>query len=563
VDISVKIKDNFSGTLEKLEQQIENLDEVVEIITKLDDSDLDEALAKKEALEGDTRSTHIVDVIEQGDNFDPPGNSDTWSERFKFHNSGVNPEQQRNLARQIVTGGATTPSDNHPGSGAGANIPDGIDRWMNDMDTLEGLNSRARKGREVPLNGRDWSAYLSDAAKGGKASGRRHAAFEGFQGKAKMWVPGDPEPVSGPSIQDRLPDLPNIRNKIPDRDQMDSGLGKLISFTDKFDGKLKKLMPTMHKWMQLVAAVLPMMISLGTAAMGVAASFGAVAAAGGAIVGLGLMGMDDKKERLEQFREELRNTFEGTAKQFAPLADSILTEIPGMLSGVSQALGGASVFKQTFVKSLQTVADSMETLIRRAVSLSPIIEQLTNRFLGLVTSRIVDFLTWLTKEAYRNQDAMVSLSEIFGNILITIYNLSKAVSAVVIGFKPFFSILKMISSVLKNEFAVRMAQGIALVYTMTKAMKALRAATMTTGIGALLVGGGLIANELMFSGQDGKGVSGFNGSTPSGIGSSGGSGDTYVMEVDGDVTDRHIRKFETISTGNTNQEFSKRDKRER
>jgi hypothetical protein len=302
--------------------------------------------------------------------------------------------------------------------------------------------------------------------------------------------------------------------------------------------------------MQLIAAILPMVIALGTAVLGLAAAMGTVAAAGAGMVGLGLMGFEDTEKRIKKFKEELRTVFDPLTKAFKPIADSFLSQLPSMLSDVAAEMKNLPVFKDTFFQAVRTLIGAVENLIQNFVALEPIISQLTERFTGMIASGIVDFLTWLVKEAYRNQDAMVDLGRIFAKIIAIIYKLSKVLSSLVINFEFVLDAILAVAEGLQNDFAMGFLKAISYAYALGKALKAIDAILKASLLGKFLSVGAIALTALTgFLGASGNGrnAMGSGRQTPSNMPGSG-SGDTYyVMNVEGDTRDSHMSQFRNMN----------------
>lgn len=509
MDITVKINDQFSGTLEKLRQQLESIDDdILEVLVKILDSDVEELKAELESIDGTvTEGTHITKYEEIGDR--PPPDFVASNEQSRKFNGDFGPK----------------------------GVLEAFDESKHPAKGISGLPVLHETQKTID---RQRSGSISRVTNAGN--------FPGPSIGEKFWKRFGKD---GPGKQLKVPGG-GIKN---------------------IEGRLKKLMPTMRRWMNLIAALIPMLISWATAALGVASAMAAVAGAGAAMVGLGLLGFDDMGERLDEFREDLKSVFEPVANAFQPITESTLTELPMMLSDVAQELRGLTAFRDTFDRMLQTLVDAVSGLISGMKQLEPIMSQLTDRFLDMTLSGIGEFFAWLVEEAFRNQDALIGLTKVLVQVLATVYNLSTAVSEVVLEFKPLFGILMSISELLNHDLITGMVATLGKMYLMIKVVRtavlawnALTAAMAKNPLGLIGIGAAIGASELLGitnTSDNGFGNGGPGGASGPGMGTSRRGGDTYyTMNVEGNVTDKQVQRFKDIEAGHRTVE-SKDRKRKR
>jgi hypothetical protein len=240
-----------------------------------------------------------------------------------------------------------------------------------------------------------------------------------------------------------------------DLDSLNNGFSKMRK-------QMKKLTPSMGQYMQLLAAILPMMVTFAAQALGVAAALGAVGAAGASIVGMGLLGHGDSmaesfgnaQQRLQGLKRELFETFQPTMQEFAPISDRAFDAIPGALQPVAEEMEGLTVYEDTLFNLGGALAGGMEEAVEIIIENEEAISQLSKRFGGLIGSGLLDFFEWLIKEAEANQDLLVRLGSTFVTLAVAAYELSTFISRLVVNFKPLFNILAAVAGFLNNDFIV-------------------------------------------------------------------------------------------------------------
>jgi hypothetical protein len=286
-----------------------------------------------------------------------------------------------------------------------------------------------------------------------------------------------------------------VRNAVSDRSISVSGL-EVAGLGQKIKKSLRKVKPTMTKWMNLIALAIPLMITLAGAALGVAASFIAIAGAGAAIAGLGILGYGDTLaesmrtagKRVKELKKELFGVLRPASAAFTPLLDGILDTIPGAVDKMVdplQGLAGAGYggfFEDSIVGAAEWIGEFVEVM----TELSPEIQQIGAVFSRIFGDILINLLEWSVNELYNNQEAFFSLGKIVGDILVILYNLSKAVSFALTAFQPLFDILVGISDLLSNRWAAAIIAFIGSAFLAAKSVYALLGAL------AILKGVGLV-----------------------------------------------------------------------
>lgn len=343
-----------------------------------------------------------------------------------------------------------------------------------------------------------------------------------------------------------------------------------------FEESLKGMMPTMKKWWQLLALLIPLFIAAGVQALGVAAALGSVAVAGGAIIGLGLLGhaqdmgaaFEQAKLQVSQLKTELFETFQPAMQSFAGIQAGFFDYIPDQLTTVALKMRELTTYEDTLYNLFDAGVGGVEKFIDILVQNEEIISQLATRFAGLIGAGLLEFFEWLIQSASRNQDMLIKLGEALIKIGVVIYNLSMAVSHVVVAFLPLLNVLVFISELLNSDLVIGLITVVSTLYIMAKVgytlytiyrlvytaialaiwvtngftvslWGAVAAATALVGLLSILTLGGLAVGA-MVTGAIGhsqiKGMPGGNGPKFSGGGSTRGGGGATVVNNNYEMT---------------------------
>ena len=268
------------------------------------------------------------------------------------------------------------------------------------------------------------------------------------------------------------------RNNLPPFLEHVRGLLNIgAGFIDSFGAKLKKLKPTMQKWYQLLALIIPLLISAGVQALGVAAALGGVAVAGGALIGLGLIGhandmgaaFDEAGNQVQDFKEDLFEAFSPTAQQFAPISAEFLDRAPTDLQEVAKSMQELTRYSDTMFRMWSALTGGLAEFMNILVRNEDAISQLSLRFGGLIGSGILEFFEWLIQSAYRNQEMLLGLWDALVSVAVIIYNLAMAVSTAVAAFAPLLEILVVISELMNNSIIINLITLIALLLMIGRA----------------------------------------------------------------------------------------------
>ena len=561
-----------------------------------------------------TRHRELNNVLEDGlDNLDLPDEVNDGSQGTLYSDS----PDLSNLRENFL--------GNHlrrrQGVGLTGSVP-GSDRVLGEHlfgDLPAQANQLASKFDSMPDGegeDRDFPYEVSQADLGLDASGRFPYDTEdenapSGQARISSYTDGDDTPSLGRRVKSKIPGLGG-----GGRDQMDVDLGSLgfkktkkalSNIDNPFEGigkTLLKYRPTMQMWWQFMAALLPLMIALGGAALGLAASLGAVAGAGAAIAGLGLLGLEDAEGRIKKLKEELGDALQPAGETFEPFVKQIMGQLPNMVSRLVEPLQGLQAYEGFFQSALSGGVGFIKQIIEAMVRLEGKITQLATRFGRFFGEKLLQLLVWSVNELYNNQDAFMKLAKVMINIGAVIYQISKIVAFFFAQMSSLTNIFSILATILSNDVVAGILSGVAafvlLSSTVMKAGKALmylrsisiigylggiarqaiRAAGMLygyvgaanaataatrglaaalalTGVGAVIAGTGIIAHGVMTSSDGPDGPSGPGGSGPGGpaapggmsmpAGSSPGGGGTVIknqMIVQGDIDERTYEEAE-------------------
>jgi hypothetical protein len=286
-----------------------------------------------------------------------------------------------------------------------------------------------------------------------------------------------------------------VRDTVQSRSMNITGL-EVAGLGQKIRKSLRKVKPTMTKWMNLIALAIPLLITLAGAALGVVASFVALAGAGAAIVGLGILGYGDSlaesmnmaSRRVGQLKSELFDILRPASASFQPLLEGILGTVPGGVEKMVAPLRGlaGAGYGGFFEDSIIGAGEWLGEFVEVMTELSPEIQQIGAAFSRIFGDVLIGLLEWSVNELYNNQEAFFSLGKIVGDILVILYNLSKAVSFALTAFQPLFDILVGLTDLLSNRWSAAILAFIGTAFLAAKSVYALLGAL------AILKGVGLV-----------------------------------------------------------------------
>jgi hypothetical protein len=294
-------------------------------------------------------------------------------------------------------------------------------------------------------------------------------------------------------------------------------LTKLRRFSDKFDGlgsKLRKIVPSMGMIYNAVAALLPVIIALGVQLLGVASAMGAVALAGGAIIGMGLLGhgdslaesMQNAKLQMRELRNEMFAVAQPTMQEFAPIQEDIFEAIPDASQGIFEEMEGLTAFEDTLFNLGGMAAGGIERFFAIINQNEGKISQLTERMASLGGKELLKFFEFLIETGSKNQDMLVNLASSAKDVAIIIFNISMLFGRVISALKPLTNALAAFSGLLDNKVLVGIITAIVVIggliatmYYLVTATAAAVGALSAFGSGGII--GGIVAGITYAAGQ--------------------------------------------------------------
>jgi hypothetical protein len=275
-------------------------------------------------------------------------------------------------------------------------------------------------------------------------------------------------------------DTPHNRFK---RTRFGKSLNKAENVSDLMDnvrssqGRLtrvfKKAFPSMGKYMQLLAALIPIAVSLGSQLLGVAAAMGAVGVAGASIIGLGLLGHGDNmassfaqaKKEIQDLKREMFDSVQPLAQTFAPIQARMFDALPGGMSGIFDEMQGLAGFEGLLFDLGGSAASGIERFFRIINENRGIISELTEEMGGMLGTGLLNFFEWLIQNAAENKQLMLDTIASLKSLAVAGFNIAMVVTKIVAAFRPLFAILAKIAKVLNNRFIIGFLSFIAVAAT--------------------------------------------------------------------------------------------------
>jgi len=276
VDIDLDIDDDIQESISKITQQLKDIE------VDVDYDDLERAAALKAMLQGDIDTDLNIN-----------------DEQLKNIQNGLDPPDRDD------DGGGFTKPDVETLSRFEGTQPRRDDGTFGSIDLEEQMKRAIEIGSSASGGDSSGSQTLKDAPSArlnriSSAYGKR----ETLLGDYTRGLGYDKDSIKRTMAARRKGVSPhdgdfNLGNLIPDfGDDSDSSIfSKSGDNITGFTKKVRKAIPSMSVFYNLLAALIPILIVAGTQALGVAAAMGAVAVAGASIIGLGLIGHGDDMAR--------------------------------------------------------------------------------------------------------------------------------------------------------------------------------------------------------------------------------------------------------------------------
>lgn len=256
---------------------------------------------------------------------------------------------------------------------------------------------------------------------------------------------------------------------------------------------LAKLKPNIMMVWNFLAALIPIFVTLIGAVVGLAAAFGALAVAGGAVLGLGLLGwgentaeaMKNAKLRIQDLLGDLFDAVKPVSKAFQPIADELLGNLPQAVGRIAGSLESLAVFEDYIARAGGGLMNWLGRAIDSMVRFKDEAEQVGMRFGGIFGDLTVDLMEWGIQELYENQDAIVKLGGLLAGLVSVIYNLAAVIGFALAAFSPFIKLAGKAASLLNNKFTVGLLTALTTILLVSLAMWKLNAAVAAFSISSI------------------------------------------------------------------------------
>lgn len=470
VNDNVDLDFDVDGDLKESIQEI--TDELNEIDIDVDYSDLQKAAALKAMLEGDIETDLNIDsdgiMREIEDGLDPP-DIDHDEQARKF--SSMEPEGARferfEKRMKRWTEQRRTPS----GAFAGKDYyrrflkeqrAGGLNQVSVDLDGLKKDISRkvtTARVLEDQLGGKNYGKIGDPFGDRSYDSARLSRTRGLMKGRLNESLDFD--------FDLDMKDLPDVSKLIQ------GGLGG--DDIESFSEKVRRMVPNMNTFYNILAALIPILVVVGTQALGVAAAMGAVAVAGASLIALGLVGHGDDmasswreaKEQLSTLKEELFETFQPTMQTFAPIQARLFDVLPDMLDEVASSMEGLTVYSDTLFASMRGLSQWIANGFRGMADMAGIASQLALRFGDILGTNINQFFRFIVEEAYASQGMLIEVGSAFKDIAVAVYGIFKSLVQVLTVFSPLINILEIVETLMNNKVAVAIMTFIATISLLT------------------------------------------------------------------------------------------------
>lgn len=384
----------------------------------------------------------------------------------------------------------------------------------------------------------------------------------------------------------------------------------LETFNRRANKQVKSLVQTVDRFRpnimmiwNALAALIPIMVSLGAAAIGLAGGLIAVATAGAAVLGLGLLGWG---ENFQQSMQEIQKRARALGRQLfdvlQPVADVAQPVMQDWLEGaprqVQKLVGPLSDLIEAFDDPLGRmgggVVDWLAAVVERMTSMRDIIVQITSRFGRVAGNFLIEFMTNMVEFAYRNQTQLIEMARALRLLLRLLLKFSIFIVRVLAPLKTLLEVVAPIADLFLNRWVAGLVaaatstillvgavssltaasstlsggiiasvitsigayigavwSAITATYQWLVAIGTLKGALLGVGIGLASIGAGVIAAR-SFGGTSGP-PPGAAGSRSMGGGARGGGGGTTIV-VQGDMRKRELDRVLDKSSSNARQE---------
>lgn len=270
----------------------------------------------------------------------------------------------------------------------------------------------------------------------------------------------------------------------------------------KLGATLDKLRPNIMMVWNALAAMIPVFISLGAAAIGLAGGLIAVGTAGAAVLGLGLLGwgedfgssMENLTQQARQLGSQLFDVMQPVSRTAQPILQDWMEGAPRQVQQLVDPLRNLiNAYEDTLGQIGAGIVDWVVRVINRMTAMEDMISQMTLRFGGIAGDFLIEFMTNMVKFAYENQDALIRMAAALRDVFSIILKLAMFVTRLLSVLQPLIPVLDWIAGILFNKFTAGITAAILAIMLMNAALATMTSMSAAAGAGLLAA----ISNAVM------------------------------------------------------------------
>lgn len=349
-------------------------------------------------------------------------------------------------------------------------------------------------------------------------------------------------------------------------------------------GVLDKLRPNIMQVWNFLAALIPVMIVLAGAAIGLAGALIAVGTAAAGIIGVGLLGwgkdlessFENAQQAAQDMKEELFTVLQPAAAEMQPILQDWMEGAPRQVERLVGPLQELTELRDEVESAGVGFVDWIGRVMESMASMDAEIGTIISDFGTAFGNFLISFMENFTQFAADNSQQIIMLAGSIRDLFGAIFNLAVIAGFVIGRFGFLLEILDVVAGMLSNEFVQALLTGvtafyllqgaivaaglakslfasttaaetipvlgklITMIWSATSAYNALYAAILRvaalTGVGLALAGVGAAITEAVKPDSPTP-----NSSIGGGRGGMGGGGTT--INVQGDVGDKEMNKL--------------------
>jgi hypothetical protein len=360
-------------------------------------------------------------------------------------------------------------------AGNGADLPDEDDP-LSRKEYMEKISKQFGLDSDKLRAGPNGNNLMYDSELGDRSLGSFLNAREQLSGSEKRDIigqaPGDDGPLNMKQRKSKMDLFEKSKTGkfLNDIDSPKDGISKLRNRNRGIGSYVKKAFPSMGKYMQLLAALIPIAVTLGTQLLGVASAMGAVGVAGASIMSLGLIGHGDSmagsfaqaKQEIKDLKEEMFDAVQPLAQMFAPIQSRMFDAIPGAMGGIFDSMEGLTQFEGLLFDLGSAGASGIARFFDIINANAGIIDDLTREFAGLIGTGLLNFFNWLLKNAADNKQMMLETISVLKHLVVIGFNLASMLTKLIVKFEPLLWVGAKIANLFNNRLGIAILSFIAM-----------------------------------------------------------------------------------------------------